>query len=140
MVRRTGRAGQIAEISLAVPSDFEYVGEAVELLASHLGDAPLSPRRLQFNLRTAVAEALANAIAYGNHHDPAKLVRVLVDVRAEAVHIHVTDDGAKTSASFNFSTTSASPRRIARLRLPSFGFSAATMRPTLAGTPSARGV
>jgi serine/threonine-protein kinase RsbW len=90
VVRRTP---EIAEISLAVPSDLGYVGEAVELVATQCRDAPLSPRRLQFNLRTALAEALANAIAYGNRHDPAKLVRVRVRVRHEAVEIHVADDG-----------------------------------------------
>jgi serine/threonine-protein kinase RsbW len=90
VVRRTP---EVAEISLAVPSDLGYVGEAVELVATQCRDAPLSPRRLQFNLRTALAEALANAIAYGNRHDPAKLVRVRVHVRHEAVEIHVTDDG-----------------------------------------------
>jgi serine/threonine-protein kinase RsbW len=87
------RAGQIAEISLAVPSDLEYVGEAVELVAAQCRDAPLSPRRLQFNLRTALAEALANAITYGNRLDPAKLVRVRVEVGADVVHVHVADDG-----------------------------------------------
>ena len=92
-VRRTGREGRIVEIALAVPSDLGYVGEAVELVATQCRDAPLSPRRLRFNLRTALAEALANAIAYGNHHDAAKLVRVRVEVLPDAVRIHVTDDG-----------------------------------------------
>ncbi len=52
----------------------------------------------------------------------------------------MTVEGAKTSSPFNLSAMSKSPRRIARRRLPSFGFSAATMRPTFAGTPSAFGV
>ncbi len=87
-VRRTGREGRIVEIALAVPSDLVYVGEAVELVATQCRDAPLSPRRLRFNLR-----ALANAIAYGNRHDVAKLVRVRVEVLPDAVRIHVSDDG-----------------------------------------------
>src|SRR5881396_1191390 len=79
-------------MTLAVPSALEYVGPAVELIA---GQAPasLSPRRVRFNLRTALAEALANAIAYGNRHDTSKLVRVRVEVLPDAVRIHVTDDG-----------------------------------------------
>jgi hypothetical protein len=48
-------------------------------------------------------------------------------------------EGAKTAGSFSFATMSESPRRIARRRLPSFGFSAASARPTRAGTPSASG-
>ena len=54
--------------------------------------------------------------------------------------VKMMEEGAKTSGSFKRATISASPRRIARRREPSFGFSAATMRPTLAGTPSAFGV
>ena len=87
-------------MSLDVPSDLGYVGPAVELIADQFqagGGAPaslLSPRRVRFNLRTALAEALANAIAYGNRHDPRRVVRVRVEVRRDAVRIHVTDDGA----------------------------------------------
>ena len=92
-MRRTGRGGRVAEIALAVPSDLGLVGDAVELVATQCRDAPLSPRRLQFNLRTALAEALANAIIYGNGHDASKLVRVRVEVLVDAVRIHVTDDG-----------------------------------------------
>src|SRR5436309_11980528 len=43
---------------------------------------------------TALAEALANAIAYGNRHDPRRLVHVRVEAGRDAVHIHVTDAGA----------------------------------------------
>jgi serine/threonine-protein kinase RsbW len=91
-VRRRARGGE-TELSLEVPSDLEYVGPAVELIAEELPGGPLSARRIRFNFRTAFAEALANAIAYGNHHDPARLVRVRVVVTREAVRLHVTDEG-----------------------------------------------
>src|SRR2546426_7789342 len=81
------------ELSLDVPSDLEYVGPAVELIADELPGGPLSPRRIRFNFRTAFAEALANAIAYGNHRDPGRLVRVRVEVARDAVRLHVTDEG-----------------------------------------------
>jgi len=86
-------------MSLDVPSDLGYVGPAVELIADQFqgGGTPralLSPRRVRFNLRTALAEALANAIAYGNRYDPHRLVRVRVEVSRDAVRIYVTDDGA----------------------------------------------
>jgi len=90
---RVQRQGSAAEVSLAVPSDLGMVGDAVELIAAECRAGPLSPRRLQFNLRVALAEALANAITYGNQLDPAKLVRVRVLLDAEVVHIHVSDDG-----------------------------------------------
>jgi serine/threonine-protein kinase RsbW len=48
---------------------------------------------VQFNLRTALAEALSNAIRYGNALDPAKLARIRVAVTSEAVEVQVTDEG-----------------------------------------------
>jgi len=83
----------VVELSLDVPSDLAYVGQAVELIACQCETGILSPRRLQFNLRVALAEALANAIRYGNGLDPAKLVRVRVEVASDAVRLHVADEG-----------------------------------------------
>lgn len=91
--RRAAGSETETELSLDVPSDLQYVGPAVELIVGRLPAAPLSPRRIRFNFRTALAEALANAIAYGNHHDPARVVRVLVQVGHDVVHLHVTDEG-----------------------------------------------
>ena len=90
--RATGGETEI-ELSLDVPSDLEYVGPAVELIADELPGGPLSPRRIRFNFRTAFAEALANAIAYGNRRDPGRVVRVRVEVAPDAVRLHVTDEG-----------------------------------------------
>ena len=92
-VRRRA-TGSETELSLDVPSDLEYVGQAVELIAHALPGGLLSARRIRFNFRTALAEALANAIAYGNRHDRARLVRVRVEVSRDAVHLHVTDEGS----------------------------------------------
>jgi len=80
-------------MSLDVPSELKYVGPAVELVADQFQGGLLSPRRVRFNLRTALAEALANAINYGNGQDPSRLVRVRVQVLADAVHVHITDEG-----------------------------------------------
>ena len=80
--------------SLTMPSDLALVGDAVELVARHCDVGILSPRRLQFNLRTALAEVLANAIAYGNCHDPRKQVTVDITCRDAGVRIVVADDGA----------------------------------------------
>ena len=80
-------------MTLDVPSALEYVGPAVELIAGH-APASLSARRVRFNLRTALAEALANAIAYGNRHDTSRVVRVRVEADRHGVRIHVRDDGA----------------------------------------------
>ena len=76
-----------------MPSTLQFVGPAVELLVSALPATSLPPRRVRFNLRTALAEALSNAIAYGNRHDVSKMVRVRAEVRREAIHVHIVDEG-----------------------------------------------
>jgi anti-sigma regulatory factor (Ser/Thr protein kinase) len=81
-------------MKLDVPSDLGMVGDAVELVASHLPPGTLSPRRISFNLRTALAEALGNAIRYGTGEDPDRVVRILVELRRDLVRIYVVDDGA----------------------------------------------
>ena len=80
-------------MKLDVPSDLGMVGDAVELVATHLPPGTLSPRRISFNLRTALAEALGNAIRYGNGEDPDRFVRVYVELGRDFVRIHVNDDG-----------------------------------------------
>jgi serine/threonine-protein kinase RsbW len=80
-------------MKLDVPSDLGMVGDAVELVASHLPPGTLSPRRISFNLRTALAEALGNAIRYGTGEDPERVVRVQVELGHDAVRIYVVDDG-----------------------------------------------
>jgi anti-sigma regulatory factor (Ser/Thr protein kinase) len=78
---------------LDVPSDLGIVGDAVELVASHVPPGTLSPRRLSFNLRTALAEALGNAIRYGTGEDPDRIVTVRVELGRDFVRIYVADDG-----------------------------------------------
>lgn len=78
---------------LDVPSDLGMVGDAVELVASHVPPGTLSPRRISFNLRTALAEALGNAIRYGTGEDPERVVRVRVELGSDYVRIYVIDDG-----------------------------------------------
>ena len=80
-------------MKLDVPSDLGMVGDAVELVATHLPPGTLSARRISFNLRTALAEALGNAIRYGTGEDPDRIVRVYVELRRDFVRIHVDDDG-----------------------------------------------
>lgn len=92
VVRRIDRDSG-AELALDVPSDLRLVADAVELLADHLRSGPLSPRRVRFNLRTALAEALANAIVYGNGEDPGKVVRIRVELLRDAVRVTIADDG-----------------------------------------------
>jgi serine/threonine-protein kinase RsbW len=80
-------------MSLEVPSDLGVVGDAVELFAKHLPPGTLSPRRLSFNFRTALAEALGNAIRYGTGENPDKTVEVRIELGRGVIRIHVTDHG-----------------------------------------------
>jgi anti-sigma regulatory factor (Ser/Thr protein kinase) len=80
-------------MKLDVPSDLGMVGDAVELVASNVPPGTLSPRRLSFNLRTALAEALGNAIRYGTGEDPERIVRVQVELLRDGVRIYIVDDG-----------------------------------------------
>ena len=91
--RATPAPGFHTGLRVDVPSDLTLVHDAVELIAGRCGGT-LPQRRLRFNLRTALAEALANAITYGNGADPRKFVRVRVELASDAVRIHVADDGA----------------------------------------------
>ena len=86
-------AGLTVRLAVGVPSDLTFVEDAVDLVARHCLSGGLSPRRVRFHLRTALAEALANAIVYGNRQDPTKLVDVRVEFGPEVVHVHVRDEG-----------------------------------------------
>ena len=90
-------------------SDSEQSERVIELrLPSRLGyekvamDAASSlARRMGFDgdrveaLRTAVSEAVTNAIEHGNEHDAAMKVMVMLTVRPDGLVISVADQGRK---------------------------------------------
>jgi serine/threonine-protein kinase RsbW len=82
------------ELTLSVPSDLGLVEEAVDLVARHCLTGALSPRRVRFNLRTALAEALGNAIVHGNEEDPSRVVQIRAELKPDEIRIHVTDEGS----------------------------------------------
>jgi serine/threonine-protein kinase RsbW len=92
-VKRPGPSGSTVEVSLRVPSDVSCVEQVVELLIRHCCSGSWSSRRFRFNLRVAVAEALANAIIAGNGEDRTKSVMVRAELFADAIKVHVTDEG-----------------------------------------------
>ncbi len=63
---------------------------AMQRVAEAVAPLGLEPARLE-RLKTAVAEAVMNAIEYGSQGDPAVPVDVRVDADDEAIHIRVTD-------------------------------------------------
>ncbi len=91
--RDRAEGGLDAELRLRVPSDVSLVDEAVELVARHLEAAFVDRHTIRFNLRVALAEAVANAILYGNCEDADKGVAVRVLFGRNAVEMEVTDEG-----------------------------------------------
>ncbi len=81
------------QFSIRVPTELDVIEEAVDLVARHCLASGLAPRRARFNLRIVLAEALTNAIVYGNAMDPAKQVDVRVEVDGGRLALHVRDEG-----------------------------------------------
>jgi serine/threonine-protein kinase RsbW len=95
-VRRSrvpGATGATVQVSLRVPSDVACIEEVVDLLMRHCGTGGWLGRRLRFNLRVAIAEALANAIVAGNQEDRSKWVQVQAEVHRDLIRVEVTDQG-----------------------------------------------
>lgn len=86
-------SGATVQVSLRVPSDVACIEEVVDLLMRHCCTGGWLCRRLRFNLRVAIAEALANAIVAGNLEDRSKWVQVQAEVRGDQIRIEVTDQG-----------------------------------------------
>jgi len=96
-VRRTpirGPEGSRVVVSLRVPSDVSCVEEVVDLVVRHCCRGGWTDtRRFRFNLKVAVAEALANAIVAGNGEDCSKSVMVNAELLQDQIRVSVTDEG-----------------------------------------------
>jgi serine/threonine-protein kinase RsbW len=79
--------------TLELQSDLRLIENAVSLLVERCREWGFAGSRLTLNLRVSVAEALANAMIYGNGRDPEKRVRVEVDLTPEQVALVVRDEG-----------------------------------------------
>jgi anti-sigma regulatory factor (Ser/Thr protein kinase) len=78
---------------LELPSDLARIGEAVEAVVDCCRVHGPLDGRARFRLRTVAAEAIANAMCYGNRNDPARLVTVAVEVHREQILLTVSDEG-----------------------------------------------
>ena len=85
--------GSVVTVSLRVPSDVNCIEEVIDLLVRHLCTDSWLCRRLRFNLRVAVAEALANAIVAGNQEDRSKWVEVQAELGGDLLKVEITDEG-----------------------------------------------
>lgn len=78
---------------LELPNDLGAIERSVDFLLERCRDAGFDDGRLRLNLRVGVAEALANAMMYGNRRDPAKRVVLEAWCGRDEVRIRVTDEG-----------------------------------------------
>jgi len=82
VLRRTTGGETEIELSLDVPSDLEYVGPAVELIADELPGGPLSPAASGSTSAPPSRKPSPNAIAYGTSATRRRVVRVELRWRA----------------------------------------------------------
>lgn len=82
-----------ASYELVLTTDLGHVARAVEaLIECCQRHHPLS-QRCRFRLSTVAAEAITNAMSYGNAHDPARQVRIGLELRDDRIVLAVTDEG-----------------------------------------------
>jgi serine/threonine-protein kinase RsbW len=82
-----------AAFVLELPSDLRVIDSAVTYLVDRARAYDFNGSRLNLNLRVGIAEALANAMMYGNAGDPAKRVHVAVELSSAEVAVQVRDEG-----------------------------------------------
>ena len=81
------------DLILDIPNDLSSIEEAVDFVMQRCPSCGEDPRRLRLNLRVGLAEALANAMLYGNARDPSKRVKVEVAFKDSAITARITDEG-----------------------------------------------
>lgn len=93
-LRQQPEPGDAPEARFRVPSEVGRVGEVVEtVVAWCTARGPLASSA-RFRLCTVVAEAVANAIIYGNNHDPARFVTIELRCLGDRVVVGVLDEGS----------------------------------------------
>jgi serine/threonine-protein kinase RsbW len=81
------------EIVLELPTDVRSIEHAVDYVMRRCDVCERQGHRLHLNFRVGLTEALANAMLYGNGHDPSKRVRVEIVVANGQIRACVTDQG-----------------------------------------------
>ena len=92
--RRSDPASDGVAFALELPSDLRLIDNAVTYLVERCREFGFGGSRLTLNFRVGVAEALANAMIYGNGRDADKRVLVEVELDPLRVSLVVRDEGA----------------------------------------------
>lgn len=80
-------------IETRIPSDVRFIERIVSLVQKQCRELSYPNRQCALNIPVALAEALSNAILYGNLHDPTKSVLVRAEADSNQVVIEVADEG-----------------------------------------------
>jgi len=88
------RIPQEQDLVLELPTDIRSIEHAVDYVMRRCRACSEQERRLDFNFRVSLTEALSNAMLYGNSKDPSKRVLVEVALQAGRLEARVTDQGA----------------------------------------------
>ncbi len=78
---------------LVIPSDVALLGDTVDTIAACCFAATRPSRRTRFRLCTVVAEAIANAMLYGNRGEVALTVTVELTLDPDHILVAVSDEG-----------------------------------------------
>ncbi len=91
--RRQDVTTAAAVYELVLATDLAHVAGAVEsLIACCQRHHPIS-QQCRFRLCTVAAEAITNAMSYGNQHEPSRQVVVELQLHADHIQLRVTDEG-----------------------------------------------
>ena len=85
--------GECDRYRLELASDIALVGHVVESMCECCFQDGAATSRTRFRLCTVLAEAVANAMLYGNGGDPSRRVTVEVELCRERLIVAVTDEG-----------------------------------------------
>lgn len=88
------RVPQEQDLVLELPTDIRSIEHAVDYVMQRCRSCSEQARRLDFNFRVGLTEALSNAMLYGNSRDPSKRVLVEVALQQGRLEARVTDQGA----------------------------------------------
>ena len=88
-MERTGNG----RFRLVLATDLTRIGVVVETVATCALPSRSASRQTNFRLRTILAEAIANAMVYGNQGEPSRLVTIEVESHEDRVVIAVSDEG-----------------------------------------------
>lgn len=78
---------------VVVASDLARIGDVVETVTSCSLARQGAARQTYFRLRTILAEAVANAMVYGNRGESSRLVTIEVELHPDRLVVSVTDEG-----------------------------------------------